>query len=74
MVLLIIHPDYMNFNKACCGIEEYQTEFYKEFLDYIKSKYEGQYWHVLPREVARFWKDKMIEKGLECNSKIGGDL
>lgn len=58
MVLLITHPDYINFNKDRCGIEEYQMAFYNELLDYIKSKYEGQYWHVLPREIARFWKKK----------------
>jgi hypothetical protein len=56
MVLLITHPDYMNFSKDRCGIEEYQMAFYKELLNYIKSKYEGQYWHVLPREMARFWR------------------
>ena len=32
--------------------------YYEEFLEYIKSKYEGQYWHALPRDVARFWAGK----------------
>jgi hypothetical protein len=22
----------------------------------VKEKYAGEYWHVLPREMARFWK------------------
>jgi len=64
MALLITHPDYMNCNKGRCKIEEYPMEFYKEFLDYVKTKYEGQYWHPLPKEMARFWKQKMVEKGL----------
>jgi len=58
MALLITHPDYMNGKKKKCGIEEYPMEFYKELLDYIKGKYEGQYWNPLPKEMAHFWKQK----------------
>jgi hypothetical protein len=60
MALLITHPDYMNGKKGKCGIEEYPMKFYEELLAYIKSKYDGQYWHVLPKEMAHFWKQKMV--------------
>ena len=60
MALLLTHPDYMNGKKKKCGIEEYPMEFYKEFLDYIKSEYDGQYWNPLPGEMARFWKERMV--------------
>lgn len=62
MALLITHPDYINCDKGRCGIEEYPMEFYKEFLHYMKGKYEGQYWNPLPKEMAHFWKEKMVEK------------
>ncbi|OGW37717.1 MAG: hypothetical protein A2Y97_13365 [Nitrospirae bacterium RBG_13_39_12] len=62
MALLITHPDYMNCKKGRCKMDEYPMEFYEEFLDYIKSKYEGQYWHALPREMARFWKENFQTK------------
>ena len=39
------------------GLEEYPVDYYREFLEYVKEKYEGRYWHVLPREMARFWKN-----------------
>jgi len=39
------------------GLEEYPADYYRGFLEYVKGKYEGQYWHVLPREMARFWKN-----------------
>lgn len=56
MALFIIHPDYMNFgNKP--HYEKYPAQYYEDFLNYIKTKYEGQYWHALPRDVASFWKD-----------------
>jgi hypothetical protein len=60
MVLLITHPDYMNCNKSRCETEEYPMEFFEKLLDYIKAKYEGQYWNPLPKEMASFWKEKMV--------------
>ncbi len=59
MVLLNTHPDYMNFSGDKLDIEEYPVRYYKEFLEYIKSRYEGQYWHVLPKEIANFCKSRL---------------
>ncbi len=56
MVLINSHPDYMYFNGNKTSMEEYPSEYYLDFIKYIKKKYSGQYWHVLPREMARFWK------------------
>ncbi len=55
MALLNTHPDYMNFDGKKGGMDEYPVGHYVEFLEYIKRKYEGIYWHILPREIARFW-------------------
>jgi hypothetical protein len=60
MALLVTHPDYMNCKKGKCETEEYPMEFYEALLDYIKGKYEGQYWNPLPKEMAHFWKQKMV--------------
>lgn len=60
MVLLISHPDYMGHKNDSGGIAEYPVGFYEEFLDHVRRKYEGQYWHPLPKEMARFWKEKMV--------------
>jgi hypothetical protein len=57
MVLVNTHPDYMNFGEERAGIEEYPSEYYSEFLRYIKSCYDGLYWLVLPKEMAAFWKE-----------------
>ena len=54
MGLLDVHPNYMNFN-ATSHYEAYPARYYEKFLEYVKSKYEGQYWQPLPREVSRFW-------------------
>jgi len=57
MALLLTHPDYMNFEARRPKFYEYPAEYYEEFLNYIKSKYQGQYWHVLPKDMARFWAE-----------------
>jgi hypothetical protein len=64
MVLINVHPDYLNFRGDKSGFEEYTAEYYQEMLAYISSQYHGQYWHVLPKDIARFWSMK-YGSGLE---------
>jgi len=54
MALFITHPDYISVNDNSLNYK-YPVKYYEEFLTYIKTKYEGQYWHVLPKDIARFW-------------------
>jgi len=61
MALFNSHPCYMNFNEQKNGPEEYSVEYYTEFLEYIKDRYKDQYWHVLPRDMARFWQQNYTQ-------------
>jgi hypothetical protein len=57
MALLITHPDYMDFEDGRpSGRPVYPARYYTNFLEYIQTKYAGQYWNVLPRDIASFWK------------------
>ena len=56
MVLLNTHPDYMNFEKRDNRIDEYHAAYYTDLLKFILSNFKGQYWHVLPKEIAHFWR------------------
>jgi len=58
MALMIVHPDYMCFDRAQARFDNYPAEYYAAFLDYVKQRYEGQYWHALPRDVARLWRER----------------
>lgn len=60
MALFITHPNYISFDENS-HYEEYPVRYYIEFLEYIKSKYEGQYWHALPRDVSRYCASKASE-------------
>lgn len=56
MALLIVHPDYMNFDNSNYGFKEYPAQYYVDFLSYIQSKYTNQYLNVLPKQIASFWR------------------
>ncbi len=60
MALLITHPDYMVGEGERLGIERYPMDRYREFLDYVNDKHEGQYWNPLPKELARFWRTTSV--------------
>ena len=62
MALLLTHPDYMSFEDGKTGLEEYPVKYYSELLDYIQSEYEGQYWHVLARDISSFWRATYANK------------
>jgi hypothetical protein len=52
MALIDTHPDYMALDGSSETTAEYPIKLYKEFLDYVRSRYSGQYWPALPRQVA----------------------
>ncbi len=65
MAALNTHPDYMAFGGRGTGREEYPVGHYVEFLDYVRTKYAGRYWHVLPREIARLWRTTATSQSQE---------
>lgn len=65
LVLVNIHPDYINFNDSKGRKEEFSINLYIEFLNYIKSKYNNEYWHALPRDIANYVKQIQREKKVD---------
>jgi len=70
MVLLNTHPDYMHFDGSKLGREEYPAEYYAAFLAHVKHTYEGQYWAVLPGQLARFVKS-IFDCGVVADNSRG---
>jgi len=59
LALIKTHPDYMDFSSpAGFTMTHYPAALYEELLDYIVSRYKGQYWHVLPKDLASYWQSK----------------
>lgn len=62
MALVNTHPDYINFNERIVGLEEYFVKYYRAFLEYVKTIYKDQCWHVMPNEIASFWKSNIVDE------------
>jgi hypothetical protein len=60
MALLLTHPDYMSFGYNDKKIDTYPVKYYLDFLNYVKSKYKGSYCHMIPKEVAEFYRRKLM--------------
>ena len=61
MALLITHPDYMNFD-GNPRFDEYSADLYRDLLTHIKTEYEGEYWHLLPQDMASFWSKSVCSE------------
>jgi glycosyltransferase involved in cell wall biosynthesis len=56
MVLVNVHPDYLNFERGGSSGQVYPLSHYQQLLERIRDQYRGLFWHALPRDVARFIK------------------
>jgi peptidoglycan/xylan/chitin deacetylase (PgdA/CDA1 family) len=56
MALINTHPDYMRFPGAARRPGTYDITLYEKFLDYVLERYGGEFWHALPRDIARYWR------------------
>ena len=56
MALVNVHPDYTAFDNQRPGGNEFNVLLYAEFLKWMKQKYDGKYWHALPKNVAEFYR------------------
>jgi len=70
MVLLNTHPDYMCFDGNAKERDEFPVSYYEDLLRYMKEKYDGQYWHALPREVSRYYRSAMPVASRNTRKKI----
>jgi glycosyltransferase involved in cell wall biosynthesis len=69
MALIITHPDYMCFGGQQAP-HEFPVSYYEEFLCYVREKYEGSYWAAQPREVNRYYRDRVLPFTRNTRKKI----
>jgi glycosyltransferase involved in cell wall biosynthesis len=58
MVLVNTHPDYMCFDGQPKR-DEFPVSHYEELLRYVREKYRESCWPALPREVARYYRERV---------------
>jgi predicted glycosyltransferase len=83
MALVNVHPDYLQFENQRESRSTFSVNIYREFLMYVKSRYQGAYWQPLPREMASFARTALkpnasaptaVRKPREARPKIWFDL
>lgn len=60
MALLNVHSDYMLFATDAPSGRGYPAELYVEFLEDLKRRYRGIYFHALPADIAKFCRNNGI--------------
>ena len=70
MALVITHPDYIDFSGNELNHEKYPVHLYEQFLNLIKTKYEGQYWNALPKEMSHFWVEQDRGKAMKSGHSL----
>ena len=54
MVMVDVHPDYVDFGANGKAGLSYPVARYRELIEYVQARYAGRYWQALPRDVAAF--------------------
>lgn len=69
MALINTHPDYMCFNGHQAD-NEFPVALYEEFLQYARDRYGDTFWHALPREVSRYYREAIPVEMRNTRRKI----
>lgn len=67
MALIDTHPDYMAMDGKVAKEWQYPVSHYERFLEYVRSRYAGAYWHAKSKEVAQ-WHTAM-RRAYEGNAR-----
>ncbi len=57
MVLVNIHPDYVDFNGKSSKRGRYPVAMVRELLTYLSGRYSGEFWNPSAAELAGWYKD-----------------
>jgi hypothetical protein len=58
MALVNVHPDYLSFEGRPTQ-REFPAARYSELLAYVKERYAGAFWNVVPRDLARWFSSQI---------------
>ena len=60
MVLVNVHPDYINFNMNGKIKDEFSPAIYRDFLNYLNDSYKGKFWNPLPEQLANYYFENYL--------------
>ena len=60
MAMVNVHPDFTVFGDTPLNQWEFPVTRYESFLVWVSQTYDGQYWPALPKDVAAFYRDRIL--------------
>ena len=60
LALVNIHPDYVSFDERGGAPELYSAAIIGEFMEYVNESYGEIFWNPLPRELAQWYRDSIV--------------
>lgn len=60
MALVNVHPDYLRFPGEPQSERTFPIDHYVRLLRHLKEKYSGVYWHLLPHELAKWYRQQIL--------------
>ena len=58
MAFVIVHPDYLAFEKRP-AYSEYPVDLYQDFLEYVQKHYQDSAWFARPSDVEQYLRHRM---------------
>ena len=75
LALVNIHPDYIDFHRSDFAHFRYPSSLVTDLLEYLQSRYGGQFWNPLPRELAAWFRGSCGDDGSSfVKSVLPGNL
>ncbi len=68
LALVNIHPDYVDFSGRGTSSTCYPAALLREFMEYIRSEYEGMFWNPLARDLAQWYGNPAVIGGASLAS------
>jgi len=61
--LVNIHPDYIDFDHSDFAHYRYPASLVEDLLRHLNSRYAGEFWNPLPRELAAWFRSSSGNDG-----------
>jgi uncharacterized protein len=71
MVMVIVHPDYIQFPGDPPSPRTFPVAHYERLLEYARDQYQDTSWAVLPKEVAKFVAAHRVEQRVAAPAAAG---
>lgn len=62
LVLINIHPDYVDFESQKFSLRSYPSTLLSEFFSYLTTRYSDEFWNPRPEELSRWFRSKVVKK------------